>query len=86
MPRGLIALFCLAMIATAALADSPPPPGDAHLAFGGDCAGMQGEALHVEIMATLKGPKVILTRPGEDPGPFETLDVNFAHVVPPPLL
>ena len=80
MRRLLLVFPCLTLLAPSAFADAPPPPEDAHLAFGVACPGARGEPLHVLVTATPKGPKVTLTRPGADPGPFETLDVNFAHV------
>ena len=68
------------LLAGTALADAPPPPEDARLVFGSSCAGAPGEPLRVVETATPKGPKITLTRQGTNPGPFETLDVSFAHV------
>ena len=76
LPR-LIAGAWLALTPLTVRADTPLPSQDAHLMFGSACP---GGSLRVAIVATPKGPKVTLTRPGRDPGPFETLDVNFAHV------
>ena len=79
-PCGRIAAATLAVLGAPALADAPPPPEDAHLVFGSACPDASGEPLRVTEIATPKGPKVTLTRRGPDPGPFETLDVSFAHV------
>ena len=75
--RCLATLIALT-VSTLAGADTPPPPDDAHLAYGTLCD--REEPIRVEITATAKGPKVTLVRRANDPGPFETLDVNFAHV------
>jgi hypothetical protein len=68
------------LLAMPALADAPPPPGDARLVFGSACPGAPAGAMRVVETATPKGPQITLTRTGADPGPFETLDVSFAHV------
>ena len=73
-------MLLAAILASPALADAPPPPEDARLVFGSTCPGAPGEPLRVVESATPKGPKITLTRVGTDPGPFETLDVSFAHV------
>ena len=74
----LIPLFPFLMPAAPAAAARVPPTLDDHLAYGSDCG--SDEALLVVIDATPKGPKVTITRGGVAPGPYETLDVNFAHV------
>ncbi len=72
--------LAIAFVVSPAVADAPPPPEDAHLVFGTICPGGSDEPLRVVETATPKGPKITLTRRGADPGPFETLDVSFAHV------
>ncbi len=77
--RGFtLLLFRLLALAAPAGAAQVPPSLDDHLVYGTDCG--PDEAIRVVIDATKKGPKVTITRGGAEPGPYETLDVNFAHV------
>ncbi len=75
-----LATFIALLLARPACADAPPPPEDAHLVYGSLCAAAAADPLRIVETATAKGPRITLLRRGADPGPFDTLDVSFAHV------
>ena len=76
--RRYPALGLLLALAVPAKAAQVPATLDDHLVYGTDCG--PDEAIRVVIEATPKGPQVTVTRGGTQPGPYRTLDVNFAHV------